>query len=192
MITKYRPRTLEYLKKMIAPLDAPKILDFGAGDGYFASHISSMAEITSVTAIDVTEREHSLIKPLIYDGKRLPFADHSFDLVYAVDVVHHCLDPLQALNDMMRCSRRYLLLKDHNYETTLGRWALAFLDEIGNRRFGIPSPYLYQKNWKWFDWIENQGFNRINFIHPVACQTGPLSLTNDFQFMCLWEREQHK
>ena len=190
MITKYRPRTLEYLQKIIAPLGVHEILDFGAGDGYFASNIASMPGITNVTAIDVKERKHSLVKPLIYDGKRLPFADRSYDLVYAVDVVHHCLDPLQALNDMMRCARRYLLLKDHNYETIWGRWMLALLDEVGNRRFGIPSPHLYQKKWEWLDWIENNGFKRVHLIHPVACQNGPLSLTNKFQFVCLWEREQ--
>jgi len=49
---------------------------------------------------------------------------------------------------------------------------------------------LYQKKWEWLDWIENNGFKRVHLIHPVACQNGPLSLTNKFQFVCLWEREQ--
>lgn len=190
MITKYRPRVLDQLQKIIAPLDTSSALDFGAGDGYFASNISRILGTKSITAVDVTERKHSLIKPTLYDGKRLPFPDKSFDLVYAIDVVHHCLNPLEALNEMMRCSRRYLILKDHNYATPFGRWTLALLDELGNRRFGIPSPYLYQKNWEWLSWIEENGFNRVKLIHPVACQTGPLGLTNRLQFICLWERNQ--
>ena len=189
MITNYRPRTLAYLQKLVTPLNAPTVMDFGAGDGYFTSQISKIAGIKCVTPVDVTERKHSIVKPNIYDGKHLPFPDHSFDLIYAIDVIHHCLDPFEALNEMMRCSSRYLLIKDHNYKTIFGRWTLAVLDELGNRRFGIPSPHRYQKNWEWLDWIQKRGFRQVQLIHPVACQGGPLGLTNRLQFMCLWERE---
>lgn len=163
-------------------------LDFGAGDGFFAAHLPQVATLGSITPVDVVERASSWVRPTIYDGHRLPFADRSFDLCYAIDVLHHCPDPFQALADMARCTRRYLLIKDHNHTGALGRAVLAVLDELGNRRFGIPSPYLYQRRWNWVEWIESHGFARRHWLHPMPCHRGPLALTNRMQFLGLWER----
>lgn len=188
MITAYRPRILSQLEAIIRPLNTPSVLDFGSGDGYFASNISQLPGVEKLVPVDVVRRKKSIVEPQIYDGMRLPFDDDSFDLVYSVDVVHHCLDPMRALDDLMRCTKRYLLLKDHNYETFVGRWVLAGLDEIGNRRFGIPSPYLYQQKWEWVEHIESKGFRRLKFIHPMVCQKGLLGLSNGLQFAALWEK----
>lgn len=189
MITSYRPRVLEHITKLVAPLQPRRMLDFGAGDGYFASNLSQLPGVEEVVPVDVLERKRSIVKPVIYDGLRLPFDDASFDLVYAVDVVHHCLDPIAALDDMMRCTGRYLLLKDHNHQTALGRVVLAAMDEAGNRRFGIHSPYLYQSRWGWLTHIEQSGFRRVSLSSPLRCQTGLLASTNRLQFLALWERQ---
>lgn len=188
MITQYRPRILSQLQDQISRVDAGSVLDFGSGDGYFATHVAQIPSVLSVTPVDVVERPNSLVKPIVYDGNRLPFEDGSFDLVYSVDVIHHCLDPSKAIEDIIRCTRRFLLIKDHTYHTQFGRAALALLDEIGNRRFGIPSPYLYQQDWEWLEHIQQAGFKQISFIHPMRCQSGLLAWTNTFQFMTLWER----
>jgi len=188
MITHYRPRIRAHLEALLRPLEAPEILDFGAGDGYFASHIGALPGVRRLCPVDVVQREHSLVVPQLYDGRRLPFDDASFDLAYAVDVLHHCPDPLHAIDDMARCSRRFLLIKDHTYRSALGRWTLAVLDELGNRRFGIPSPYLYQKGWSWVEHIEARGWRRLVLEHPMACHAGPLAVTNTLQWIGLWER----
>ncbi|WP_162247723.1 class I SAM-dependent methyltransferase [Pelomonas sp. Root1237] len=164
-------------------------LDFGAGDGFFAANLPQLTAIEQVTPIDVVERISSWVKPMLYDGGRLPFDDRSFDLCYAIDVLHHCPDPLAALAEMMRCTRRYLLIKDHNHNGPLGRVVLAVLDELGNRRFGIPSPQHYQQRWAWVDWIESQGFVRRHWSHPMACHRGVLASTNSLQFLGLWARQ---
>lgn len=185
----YRQRILQSIEaalKPLGPLEAA--LDFGAGDGFFASHLAARTGLRHITPIDVVERARSFVKPRLYAGDKLPFADGSFDLAYAVDVLHHCPDPLQALADLARCTRRYLLLKDHNHEGRLGGLTLGVLDELGNRRFGIPSPYLYQRHWAWVKWIEAQGFRRLQFVHPMRCHHGVLGWTNGLQFMGLWER----
>lgn len=189
MITSYRPRVLEHLLKLAAPLKPRRILDFGAGDGYFASRMSELPGVEEVVPVDVVERKQNIVKPILYDGLRLPFDDATFDMAYAVDVIHHCLDPISALDDMMRCTSRYLLLKDHNYQTAFGRVVLAAMDEAGNRRFGIHSPYLYQRRWHWLNHIEQSGFRRLSLTTPLRCQTGLLATTNRLQFLALWERE---
>jgi SAM-dependent methyltransferase len=168
--------------------DAGSALDFGSGDGFFAANLTQLTPIRQITAVDVVERSTNLVKPLIYDGRTLPFPDRSFDLAYAIDVLHHCPDPILALGDMMRCTRSYLLIKDHNYSGPLGKTVLAALDELGNRRFGIPSPRHYQQRWSWVTWLEAQGWERCHWSHPMPCHRGPLALTNPLQFMALWKR----
>jgi SAM-dependent methyltransferase len=188
-VTGYRERIWEKIRELVEPLrPLQNVLDFGSGDGFFASRWKNALAAT-VTAVDVVERKTSLVAPTLYDGERLPFADGSFDLTYAVDVLHHCRCPLSAISDMSRCSRRFLLVKDHTYQGTAGKLTLAVLDEIGNRRFGIPSLYLYQRNWAWVERIESNGWRRLALLHPLRCHTGILgAITNDMQFLGLWER----
>ncbi len=186
----YRLRILEQLAAALQPLEPIRhALDFGSGDGYFASQLPQRAKLTAITPVDVVERAQSFIRPQLYAGDKLPFADGAFELAYSVDVLHHCPDPMAALADLARCSSRYLMLKDHNHGGAWGKLTLGLLDEIGNRRFGIPSPYLYQHDWAWVKWIESHGFGRRLFIHPMPCHVGPLALTNGLQFMGLWERQ---
>ncbi|MCH2241132.1 MAG: class I SAM-dependent methyltransferase [Aquabacterium sp.] len=188
----YRQRiwqTIETVLSGVGPLGP--VLDFGCGDGWFASQLSATGLVSSLTPIDVTRREKTLVEPLLYDGARLPFPDASFDLVYSIDVLHHCPAPQDSLRDLLRCSARYLLIKDHNHHGWLGKMALAVMDELGNRRFGIPSPYLYQERWNWLPLIEAAGFRQLTFIHPMACHTGVMgAATNSLQFLGLWERQR--
>jgi SAM-dependent methyltransferase len=191
-VSRYRQRVFEAIRQLIEPLGPiDAALDFGSGDGYFASQWMSGQVVRSVTAVDVVERKASLVTPTLYDGEHLPFSDESFELAYAVDVLHHCRDPLKALNDLMRCSSLYLLIKDHTYQGAVGKLALGLLDEIGNRKFGIPSPYLYQRRWEWVTQIESQGWGRLALLHPLKCHTGILgAATNDLQFIGLWKRQR--
>jgi SAM-dependent methyltransferase len=189
-MTRYRQRILEKINQLVEPLGPMEAaLDFGSGDGFFASQWKNGRAVRSVTAVDVVERKASLVAPNLYDGERLPFSDESFDLAYAIDVLHHCHDPVTALRDLSRCSRQYLLIKDHTYQGRIGKFALGLLDEIGNRRFGIPSPYLYQRGWAWVEQIESSGWRRLSLTHPLRCHAGILgAVTNDLQFIGLWER----
>jgi SAM-dependent methyltransferase len=188
MITSYRPRILERLRATVARLDVSRVLDFGCGDGYFSAEIARLPKVAHVVPVDVVARPGSFVQAQLYDGARLPFDDRSFALSYAIDVLHHCPDPIAAIDDMARCSSRYLLIKDHTYHTVGGKYLLAVLDELGNRRFGIPSPYRYQRDWQWVEHIEARGWKRVELIHPMACHAGLLGLTNRLQWMGLWER----
>lgn len=189
-MTLYRQRILEKIRELIEPLGPLEgALDFGSGDGFFAVQLKDTHAVGSVTAVDVIERKSSLVIPILYNGERLPFPDNTFDLAYAIDVLHHCCDPPAALNDLIRCSRKYLLIKDHTYQGSIGKLILGLLDEIGNRRFGIPSPYLYQRGWAWVEQIESSGWRRLSLTYPMRCHTGMIgAATNGLQFVGLWEK----
>jgi SAM-dependent methyltransferase len=189
-MTDYRVRVLAHIVELLKPLGTlNSALDFGSGDGFFASQWSKNQLIRAVTAVDVVERPASFVVPTLYDGERLPYNERQFDIAYAIDVLHHCPDPSKALADMLRCANRYVLIKDHTYRTSAGKLALGVLDELGNRRFGIPSPYLYQKEWAWATQIEAAGWRRMELHHPLRCHTGLLgAATNSLQFIGLWAR----
>jgi SAM-dependent methyltransferase len=186
----YRRRIFEDFRTLLQPYATIETsLDFGGGDGWFAMSLQQAGLVKKVTPIDVQARPNTHVPVTLYDGKTIPFEDRSFDLVTSTDVLHHCPDPKAALAEAVRCSRRFFLLKDHTYRHFPGKLALAVLDELGNRKFGIPSLYLYQKRWEWSGVLEDAGFVQRQLIHPAQCHTGPLGwTTNHLQFISLWER----
>jgi SAM-dependent methyltransferase len=186
----YRQRIWPILRDLLAPLAPfPRALDFGSGDGWILQQVRASGLAGEVVGVDVQARDNVFAPAQLYDGKRLPFPDRSFDLAYAVDVLHHCPDPVEALRDVQRCTGRCLLLKDHTYRTPAGKLALAVMDELGNRRFGVPSVYRYQRRWDWLAVIEGEGFRRVRLVHPAPVHVGLTGrLTNGLQFIGLWER----
>lgn len=186
----YRQRVWKIIEEML-PARAPiaNALDFGSGDGWFARQMERSGWIENLTAVDIKRRDNVLFEPTIYDGDILPYAPRQFELVYSIDVLHHCPDPAAQLREILGCSSRYFLLKDHNYRTPVGQLELAVLDEIGNRKFGIPSLYQYQKRWEWFDIARSEGFELRKLVYPAPVHIGALGvLTNALQFVALWER----
>ncbi|MCS6520872.1 class I SAM-dependent methyltransferase, partial [Burkholderia thailandensis] len=105
--------------------------------------------------------------PVSTSGLPRPVQHRTFDLVYAIDVLHRSPVPAQFVREIARCSRRWLLLKDHTYQSLQGWLTLCALDELGNRRFSIPSLYKYQREWEWLPLIEEQGFKCVNTMHPA-------------------------
>jgi SAM-dependent methyltransferase len=189
-VNPYRRRIFDEMSSILSTLGPiGRALDVGAGDGWFAMTLQRSGITAELVAIDVMARPQAYHPVQMYDGNRLPFHDHTYDLVYAVDVVHHARDPAGLLADMARCTSRYLLLKDHTWNTKLGWLALMIMDEIGNRRFGVPSVYKYQHRWEWETVMRAAGLERIHQLHPLACHTGVLGkLTNGLQFLSLWQQ----
>jgi SAM-dependent methyltransferase len=178
------------MRDLLAP-HAPfqSALDFGSGDGWFAKRSQEEGLVQDVVPLDVLRRKLVLREPILYDGKRIPFPDASFDLVYAVDALHHCPNPIAAIDEIVRCSRRYVLIKDHTYRSVFAKYLLSALDELGNRRFGVPSLHQYQRDWSWLDHLEGLGFSRRGFVHPAHCDPRPPFrwFSHRFQFVGLWE-----
>ncbi|MCE1239287.1 MAG: class I SAM-dependent methyltransferase [Azonexaceae bacterium] len=187
----YRRRIWQEFCVLIKKIDTPaKILDFGCGDGWFASRLQGCFSRAFLVPLDVKRRERLVIEPVIFSaGEKLPFNDGDFDLVYAVDVLHHCHSPEFYLDELSRVSRRYILIKDHTWQRRWEFWALAILDELGNRRFGIPSPQHYQYSNDWSEFLGARGWRLSQMIHPCRCHVGILgALTNRLQYIALYER----
>jgi ubiquinone/menaquinone biosynthesis C-methylase UbiE len=188
----YRQRVWQQMRMLLDGLDVTPsvILDFGSGDGWFSLKMGEYYPGAEITSIDIKKREKLFLEPLLYEpGRPLPFEAASFELTYAVDVLHHCNSPEYYLDELVRVSRRYLLIKDHSWRSKWGFWALAVLDELGNRRFGIPSPQHYQYSSQWTEHLKARGWILRQLIDQCPCHSGVLgAMTNRLQYLALYER----
>ena len=186
----YRERILEVCSAVLETKPTPSsALDFGSGDGWFASAFARRGFVRHVVPVDVMKRTSCLVEPLLYSGDRLPFADRTFDLVYTMDVLHHCNSPQASLKELLRCAKRYVLIKDHVYNTPFERTMLCALDEIGNRRHGVASPFKFQRSWEWNPVLTGEGFVQESLVHPANCHPPALQwLFGKLQYVALWRR----
>ena len=108
-----RRRILEsFVKEIVANLNLhgrqPRILDVGCGTG---ANLEMLAQFGAAEGVDVSEdalafcRARGLNAVTLGAAERLPYADASFDLVTALDVVEHLDDDLGGLREMWRVLR---------------------------------------------------------------------------------------
>jgi ubiquinone/menaquinone biosynthesis C-methylase UbiE len=70
---------------------ARRVLDVGCGSGYIAHHLSAMLG-APVIGTDVAADVEAPIRYRRFDGRALPFADGTFDVVLFCYVLHHARD----------------------------------------------------------------------------------------------------
>jgi len=106
-----RRRIIErFLEQICAKLktDRPHILDVGCGTG---ANLEMLARFGDAEGVDVSPealtfcRERGLDNVRQGEAERLPFADDSFDLITALDVVEHLDDDAAGLREMRRVLR---------------------------------------------------------------------------------------
>lgn len=148
----YKIQLVEYIARTLPETGPCQLLDVGAGDGYLSAFIAESRPQTTVVGIDTVIRNHihpkvSLIR---FDGVRIPFPDRSFDIALACNVLHHAEAPFELFDDMLRVTRRLVVIKDHVAETRLQHFQLRVLDQLGNRRFGVDASgaYLSWREWQ--------------------------------------------
>jgi SAM-dependent methyltransferase len=93
------------LDEPLRELDSPQILDIGCGTGATMGFLERYGQ---VTGIDVSPkairycREQNQSRLCLADGASLPFADRSFDLVTALDLLEHLPQETRGLQEMRR------------------------------------------------------------------------------------------
>ncbi|QBK30812.1 class I SAM-dependent methyltransferase [Roseitalea porphyridii] len=89
-----RDEILRQAQSHFGDVSALEVLDHGCGIG--AYHEGLKGAFGSLHGVDVSERsielarrKHSFVTYAHYDGRRLPYDDERFDIVFAICVMHH-------------------------------------------------------------------------------------------------------
>lgn len=103
------------------PLDVSSLLDVGCGEGFTLAKFAEKKIGNTFEGIDYSKDALSIGKKTfpnltlqhasIYD---LPYQSSSFDLVICTEVLEHLKNPHQALKEVLRVSKQYILLSVPN------------------------------------------------------------------------------
>jgi len=105
----------------LGALATPALLDVGCGEGYVLRHLQRDWPTLETQGMDGDREALALARRacpgtlfLQADAARLPFRDRSFDMLTCLEVLEHLREPGQALAELARVSRRYILLSVPN------------------------------------------------------------------------------
>jgi ubiquinone/menaquinone biosynthesis C-methylase UbiE len=152
------------------------VLDVGCGDGLIDHLIQSERPDVKIEGIDVMVRPGTHIPVAAFDGRVIPHAAQSFDIVMFVDVLHHMNDPMILLREAVRVARRAVIIKDHLGDTRLDRWILRGMDWVGNACHGVVLPYNYWPSKQWEKSFAELGMTCQTWVKDLGLYSWPANL----------------
>jgi len=144
-----RARVLARQLADLLPENSRSLLDVGCGDGTIDFLLQQHRPNLVIRGVDVLVRPKARIPVQRFDGARLPFADHAFDIVMFADVLHHTKDPRLLLKEAKRVARMAVVVKDHTNDGPFAYTTLRFMDWVGNAHHGVALPYNYWSRARW-------------------------------------------
>ena len=103
--------------KTTKPLNIDSVLDVGCGEGFTMDRLQKEKIGKSYEGIEYEETAVDLAKKLYPrltfkqgDIYKLPYKSNSFDLVVCTEVLEHLENPKKAYRELIRVSRKYILL----------------------------------------------------------------------------------
>lgn len=128
-----------YLVSAIKDLEIKSILDVGCGEGFTLNKLSEEGIGEKLEGVDFQEKAIEIGKKLhskltLKQGNiyKLEYKNNSFDLVMATEVLEHLEDPKKGFAELIRVSKKYLLLS------------------VPNEPFFMGANFLRGKNWSRF------------------------------------------
>jgi ubiquinone/menaquinone biosynthesis C-methylase UbiE len=131
VVKTFARQRIDYLCSWLDLRDLQSALDVGCGSGFSTYYMSKY--IGDIWAFDRSNRmlaDHPLKaqhKLVMADALQLPFPDNSFDLVYGWEILHHLAAPEDAIAEMRRVSRKYVLVAEPN-PLNAAQFAFALAD----------------------------------------------------------------
>jgi len=144
----------------------PKILDVGCGTG---GNLEMLAKFGAAEGVDVSDDalEFCQSKGLtVHKGlaEKLPFADESFDVVTALDVVEHLDDDIAGLSEMFRVLKtggKTLIF------VPAFMWLWGVQDDVSNHRIRYTKKQIVERLEKSGFEIERATYANWTFFAPI-------------------------
>lgn len=112
---------LNTVVKSTRPLNIESVLDVGCGEGFTLDRLHKEKIGKSYEGIEYEETAVELAKKMYPkltfkqgDIYKLPYKSNSFDLVVCTEVLEHLEDPKKAYRELLRVSKKYVLLSVPN------------------------------------------------------------------------------
>ncbi len=166
-----RKRSETVVGRVLPYLDnSKKVIDIGSGTGDVAYLLKQQG--IDVTPVDVADfHGPRLVKPVIYDGSKLPFPDKSFDIALLLMVLHHTSNPNVVFSEAARVAKEIIVIET-SYTTPINRWFTIVSDAIDNLQNIHWSSYKTDQEWqkffrdKGFQIVETHRYHDHNFGLP--------------------------
>lgn len=159
-ISTYIPLYREHLK------DCRTVLDIGSGSGMQAKLINKSLKKINIICLDVKDYlwdENKDLPIVVYDGKRIPFKENSYDASLLFFVLHHAVDKEMLLKEALRVCRKYVLIFEETYNNPIQNLLMILYDIFINVLiFGgsISKPQFYTRE-RWRETFKRQKIKRV-------------------------------
>lgn len=133
------PKIREILSRVFFS-ESPRILDVGAGNGYFSYYWSQVAQTTATDYSLVMLANHPLSRKAAMDARHLAFANDSVDLSFCHALLHHVArgDRERVLHEMARVSKKYVVIIEPNrLNPLIAGFSLLKPEEHGGLQFSL-------------------------------------------------------
>jgi len=157
-------RKLRWMKKHLTFMGSH--IEIGSGPG---SVLDVMRRanyfIDGLDIRDTSFRED--LRPILYDGKTMPFCKHAYDTALLPTVLHHTRDPEAIIAEAARIAKRVIIIEDV-YEGRIMEWLTKRLDSLMNLEF-FGHPHSNRTDDEWQATFERLGLS-VNHrsIHRIG------------------------
>ncbi len=168
-----RQRSLNFAKYLSKLMPAgSKVLDFGCGNMFTSKEILNIQPDLSITGIDVI-KDQNLDEEFFQDKrldfkllttKEIPFEDNSFDISFALAVLHHTEEPEYYLSELKRITKPTgsIILIEEMYINQIDKIWISSQDWLLNKlKTGVPVPLNFRSHKHYLNEFKKQGLEIV-------------------------------
>ncbi len=146
--------------------DQKNLLEIGSGPGSIIKVFTKHGH--DVTGLDITDNSYDdSLKPDIYDGLTMPYADNQFDCALILTTLHHTPNPDAIITEAKRIAKRIIIIEDV-YDTPFQATYTKITDSITNMEF-FGHPHTNRSDKQWRECFEKLGLKlQHSKIYPLA------------------------
>lgn len=110
VIRTFAQNKIAEVAKMIDFQQVETGLDIGCGNGYFTYYLQDVCDITGGDFSERILANNPVEKVARVDVCDIQFANNSYDLVFAANLLHHVVDLEKAVSEMARVCSKYVVI----------------------------------------------------------------------------------
>lgn len=146
-------KLIEEIKSYLSKKE--RILDLGSGTCMFTKVLREKGY--NITPVDIKNKSYyTSIVPIVYNGKKLPFPDKSFDICLIIAVLHHTQNPEMVLREAVRVTSKKIIILEDLYTNTIQKYYTFAVDSLLNKEF-IGHPHANKDDDGWHRLFQRLG-----------------------------------